>query len=129
MRYFHICSFFLILFNKIIRNGTRIITNFSIFLEMDFRFELSSSGARQLVWKGYVYHKNTSTGRCTYWRCAHAARLKCKATVVTEYGVMVRVKNPYHNHLPMKRLLYGMGKNQKRNLKNQNLFNSYRRVE
>lgn len=96
---------------------------------MEFHFELSSSGARQLVWQDYVYHKNTATGRCTYWRCAYAARLKCKATVVTEDGLIVRIKNPNHNHVPMKRLLYGMGKNQKRNLKNRELFDSYRMIE
>lgn len=96
---------------------------------MDFIFELSSTGARQVVYKGYTYHKNTSFGQSTYWRCAYAARLKCKATIVTDESQLLRIKNPSHNHVPMKRLLYGMGINQKRTLKNRQLFESYRKSE
>ncbi|XP_055594876.1 modifier of mdg4-like isoform X30 [Uranotaenia lowii] len=95
----------------------------------DFYFEYSSVGTRLLIHNDFVFHKNTASGAQIYWRCAYAARLKCKATLVTTDCSHLRIKNPNHNHLPMRRLVYGMGVNRKRKLKNADTFDKFRKHE
>uniref|UniRef100_A0A182IKF0 FLYWCH-type domain-containing protein n=1 Tax=Anopheles atroparvus TaxID=41427 RepID=A0A182IKF0_ANOAO len=70
------------------------------------------TGSQQLVYQNYTYHRNISTATCQYWRCSKAARLKCKATIVTD-GMTMRINCNGHNHVPMRRLIYGLGVDRK----------------
>uniref|UniRef100_A0A182NKW8 BEN domain-containing protein n=1 Tax=Anopheles dirus TaxID=7168 RepID=A0A182NKW8_9DIPT len=79
-------------------------------------FTVAATGARQLIYKNFGYHRNLKMGDTEYWRCSMALRLKCRATIATK-GNMMRVNDVEHNHVPMRRLLYGLGVNGKRNLK------------
>ncbi|XP_058057596.1 modifier of mdg4-like isoform X22 [Anopheles bellator] len=91
------------------------IYDISLINRDDVELTESISGTRRLMYKNYIYHRNIKTATSEYWRCAKAARLKCKATIVTNEKT-IRSNNIEHNHVPMGRLLYGMGVNLKRNL-------------
>uniref|UniRef100_A0A182QDE8 BEN domain-containing protein n=1 Tax=Anopheles farauti TaxID=69004 RepID=A0A182QDE8_9DIPT len=85
-------------------------------VDNEVKIIVADTGARQLIYKNFGYHRNVKQGNTEYWRCAMALRLKCKATIATR-GSMMRVNDVEHNHIPMRRLLYGLGTNGKRKLK------------
>ncbi|XP_052889972.1 modifier of mdg4-like isoform X28 [Anopheles moucheti] len=95
------------------RKGTRL---FSMIDNKQVVFSETPNGGKQLMYENYIYHRNITTADTVYWRCSKAMRLKCKATIVTK-GDMMRVNKIAHNHVPMRRLSYGLGVNEKRKLK------------
>uniref|UniRef100_A0A182S6H5 BEN domain-containing protein n=1 Tax=Anopheles maculatus TaxID=74869 RepID=A0A182S6H5_9DIPT len=97
------------------RKGTKLI---SLIDNEHVMFTETANGGTQLMYQNYIYHRNIKTGGTVYWRCSKAMRLKCKATIVTK-GDLMRVNNVEHNHVPMRRLAYGLGVNEKRKLKKQ----------
>uniref|UniRef100_A0A182Y4F0 BEN domain-containing protein n=1 Tax=Anopheles stephensi TaxID=30069 RepID=A0A182Y4F0_ANOST len=86
------------------RKGTELI---SLIDNQDVAFGETDNGGKQLTYRNYIYHRNLTTGSTVYWRCSKAMRLKCKATIVTR-GDLMRVNNVEHNHVPMRRLTYGL---------------------
>uniref|UniRef100_A0A182MES3 BEN domain-containing protein n=1 Tax=Anopheles culicifacies TaxID=139723 RepID=A0A182MES3_9DIPT len=86
------------------RKGTQL---FSMIDNKHVMFSDTPNGGKQLQYKNYIYHRNIQTGNTVYWRCSKAVRLKCKATIVTKDDLM-RVNNVEHNHVPMRRLTYGL---------------------
>ncbi|XP_049276929.1 modifier of mdg4-like isoform X25 [Anopheles funestus] len=98
------------------RKGTQL---FSMIDNKHVVFSDTANGGKQLMYKNYIYHRNIKTGNTVYWRCSKAMRLKCKATIVTKEDLM-RVNDIEHNHVPMRRLTYGLGVNEKRKLKKKN---------
>ncbi|XP_063705182.1 modifier of mdg4-like isoform X10 [Culicoides brevitarsis] len=52
----------------------------------------------QLVYKGFIYNKKvTQVNKNTFWRCADTIRFRCKATVTTRNGVLLRARET-HSH-------------------------------
>uniref|UniRef100_A0A4Y0APV2 BTB domain-containing protein n=1 Tax=Anopheles funestus TaxID=62324 RepID=A0A4Y0APV2_ANOFN len=86
------------------RKGTQL---FSMIDNKHVVFSDTANGGKQLMYKNYIYHRNIKTGNTVYWRCSKAMRLKCKATIVTKEDLM-RVNDIEHNHVPMRRLTYGL---------------------
>ncbi|XP_053667387.1 uncharacterized protein LOC128717110 [Anopheles marshallii] len=100
------------------RKGTQL---FSMIDNKHVMFSETPTGGKQLTYKNYIYHRNIKIADTVYWRCSKAIRMKCKATIVTQ-GDMMRVKEIKHNHVPMRRLTYGLGVNEKRKLKKHTIF-------
>lgn len=88
----------------------RPLSESSIILRQTFK------GGRTLIYNGHAFHRNLVSGAKTYWRCAHASRLQCRARIVTAYDAYHQVTNGEHNHEQMARLGYGMGVNRVRSL-------------
>lgn len=80
-----------------------------------FEFVLSHAGHPQLLYDKHIFNRNNVINSKVYWRCAHSRRLNCKARLVTT-ATSISPNHVIHNHEPMRRLIYGMGVNSKRNL-------------
>lgn len=81
----------------------------------NLQFVLSNCGHPQLLYENHIFNRNNATKSYVYWRCAHARRLRCKARVITSENHLIPT-NTQHTHEPMRRLIYGMGVNNVRNL-------------
>lgn len=80
-----------------------------------FEFVLSNAGHPQLLFDKHIFNRNNVINSKVYWRCSHSRRLNCKARLVTT-ATSITPSHVVHNHEPMRRLIYGMGVNTKRNL-------------
>lgn len=80
-----------------------------------FEFVLSNAGHPQLLFDKHIFNRNNVINSKVYWRCSHSRRLNCKARLVTT-ATSIAPSHVVHNHEPMRRLIYGMGINSKRNL-------------
>lgn len=50
------------------------------------------------MYKGYIYNKKvTQVNKNTLWRCIDAIKLRCKASVTTKNGVLLRARES-HSH-------------------------------
>lgn len=89
---------------------------------LKLEFIESAHGYLKILCDNHIYVRNNNRNNITYWRCMHSKRLKCRARISTSLEKLISA-NIEHNHCPMKRLVYGMGTNKKRNLSRNKIIN------
>lgn len=67
---------------------------------------LSRRGKPQLLYKGYLYNRDSFSNGRSYWRCTETRRGTCVSRLITTIDTVYE-KQPHHDHMPNKHRFAG----------------------